>query len=126
MRPLTWQLQTDFAALCNAYIDHNREELGLSADSKCNPTCVANSSDRVSSVHGIGLAKLLAAWVYKHKHAHSPRSLPIFPAPIPTHGKAKRTKPRLFSSRSNALEKQAVRAYEISRNVNFIDWHSIQ
>lgn len=68
--------------------------------------------------NGSGLARLLAAWDHKHKHAHFPKPLPIFRAPIPAHGKAKRTKPRLFSSKSNALEKQAVQAYKMSRNMN--------
>jgi hypothetical protein len=116
-RLLIGQLQKDFAALYDAYIDRNREGLGLSASIKCDQMCVANSSDRVSSEHGIGLAKLLATWDHMHKYAHSPKSVPVLPASLTTNGKAMQTKSGILSSKSKALEKQAIQAYENSRNM---------
>lgn len=121
MRPLIAQLQKDFAALYDAYVDRNREGLGLSAGIECDHICVSNSTDRVGSEHEFDLAKRLATWDHKHKYAHFPKSLPILPAALAPNGKAKKTKSGFFNSKSKALEGRAVQAYENSRNM---DLHS--
>lgn len=114
-RPLVGQLQRDFAALYDAYVDRNSEGLGLSVGIKCDRTCIANSDDRNGGEHGLQITKFLAAWDHKHKHAHFPRPLPVLPAPSAIDNKAKHAKPGFFSSKSKALEKQAIQAYENSR-----------
>jgi len=116
-RLLIVQMQKDFAALYDAYVDRSEEGLGLSVGIECDRKCVSASSDRVGSEHEIDLAKQLATWDHKHKYAHFPRPLPILPSALATNGKANQTKPGLFSSKGKALEKQAIQAYENSRNM---------
>ena len=115
-RLLVGQLQQDFAALYDAYVDHSKEELGLMTGNQCNRNCAINSNDPISGEHQIDLAKLLAAWDHKHKHAHIPKSFPLLPVPLAVREKAKQPKLGFLSSKSKALEKQLVQAYEEARN----------
>lgn len=117
-RLLIGQLQKDFAALYDAYVDRNREGLGLSAGIECDRNCVAKSSDRVGSEHEIDLARWLATRDHKHKYAHFPKIFPVLPAALAANGKAKQKKSSFFSSESKALKQQAIQAYGNSRNMS--------
>jgi len=117
-RLLIGQLQKDFAALYITYVDRSTKGLELSADIECDRKCVAISSNRVDSKHEIDLEKRLAIWDHKHKYAHFPKSLPTLLATLAANGKTNQTKSGLFSSKNKTLEKQAIQAYENSRNIN--------
>lgn len=116
-RLLVMQLQRDFAALYDAYVDRIQEALGFAAGNQCNRNCIANSNAPVSGERQIILAKVLASWDHKHKYAHIPKSLPRLPATLADDAKAKLTRPGLFTSKSKVLEKHAVQAYEEAGNI---------
>ena len=115
------QLQHDFAALFDAYVDRSKVGFGLTAGNECNQSCLSNSDDPINGDHQICLAKALATWDHKHKQKHLPRPIPLLPRPLPVPEKLKQPRSSFFGSKSKALGKQAIQAYEEARNPSSFD-----
>lgn len=114
-------LQKDFAALYAFLVD--RDIVWEKAEQQGEPDRAvlqhATEGDAGLTVKDLHLANLLAAFDFKHNYSHIPYPLSRLPSSISIQDDPQR-KPALFGSKSKALEKRIVKAYEEASNASLV------